>query len=238
MTTPPFGSPLHEALVDALGAAIVQGEHAAGARLVTQDLAEAHGVSRTAAREAVRVLESHGLVRSKRKAGVEVLPASEWNVYAPEVITWRLAGPGRVEQLAELSALRGAVEPLAARLAASAASDAQRQELMSAVVEMARHEGEADGDAYLTADARFHRTLLAASGNSMLAALGDVVEAVLRGRTAHSLMPHDADPDALRWHHDVAFAVVSGRGEEAAAAMARIVTEADDAMRRAAVSDG
>ena len=237
MTDAGYGSPVHEALVDALGAAIVQGVHGPGARLATVDLAERYGVSRSAAREVVRVLETYGLVTVRRKAGVEVLPRSRWHVYAPEVLAWRLAGPERAEQLRELGELRGAVEPLAARLAARAASPSQREALVASVVEMARTEHDADSEEYLTADIRFHRTLLEASGNSMLATLSGMVEAVLRGRTLHELMPHDANPDAVRWHHDVAFAVASGRPDEAAAAMSRIVAEADQAMRAAISSD-
>ncbi|WP_424448891.1 FadR/GntR family transcriptional regulator [Microbacterium arborescens] len=224
---------LHDSLVERVGAAIVHGDVAAGSRLVTADLTE--GSSRGAGREAVRVLESLGLVRVRRRTGVEVQPAAAWNVYAPEVIRWRLAGPERDRQLHELSQLRGAIEPLAARLAAHHASDEQRRELVDAVMEMARTERDADGAVYLAADVRFHRVLLAASGNPMFAALGSVVEAVLTGRTQHELMPHEANPLAVRWHQDVAFAVAGGRAEEAADAMGLIVAEADDAMREAAI---
>lgn len=222
---------LHDALVDTLGAAIVHGTYPPGSRLVTSEIAEAEGASRTATREAVRVLESLGLVRVRRKAGIEVRPEAEWNVYAPEVIAWQLNGAGRETQLGHLGALRGAVEPLAAHLAAARATEADRQDLVAAVMEMARTEHDADGVDYLAADVRFHRTMLRASGNPMLAALGDVVESVLVGRTRHALMPHDANPDAVRWHQDAAFAIVAGRGDDAAAALRRIVAEADAALR-------
>lgn len=231
MTTTPGPGSVHDALVDRVGAAIVHGVHPPGSRLVTSGLAE--GSSRGAGREAVRVLESLGMVRVRRKTGIDVLPASEWNVYAPEVIRWRLAGPGRDAQLRELSQLRGVVEPLAARLAAAHATDAHRRDLVAAVLEMARTEHDADGAEYLAADIRFHRTLLAASGNAMLGALGSVVESVLAGRTFHDLMPHDANPSAVRWHQDVAFAVAAGRSAEAAEAMSLIVVEADEAIREA-----
>ncbi|MFT4212968.1 MAG: FCD domain-containing protein [Microbacterium sp.] len=234
MTSAARLSPVHDAFIERLGAAIVHGEHPAGTRLITAELAGAAGASRSAAREGVRVLQSLGLVAVRRKAGVEVLPRERWNVYAPEIMTWRLSGPDRARQLSELSQLRSAIEPLAARLAAASATDLQRQRLSSAVVEMARTEDDADGAQYLDADVRFHRTLLEASGNAMLAALADSVAAVLVGRTQHELMPHEANPDAVRWHHDVAFAVASGRGVDAAEAMRRIVAEADEAMQQQA----
>lgn len=234
MTVSGAGSPVHDSLVAELGRAIVDGEHPPGSRMLTVELASERGVSRSAAREAVRVLESFGLVWVRRKSGVEVRPRADWNVYAPEVIAWRLAGPGRDEQLRELSQLRSVIEPLAARLAAVSATSEQKVELVSLAVAMGQEDHEADRERYLTADIRLHRLLLDSSGNRMLAALGGTVEAVLRGRTAHDLMPHVANQNAVQWHRDVVFAVANGDGEAAAAAMREIVAEADDAMQRAA----
>ncbi|MGN7948517.1 FadR/GntR family transcriptional regulator [Microbacterium sp. 22215] len=234
MTVSSAGSPVHDSLVAELGRAIVDGVHAPGSRMLTVELAQERGVSRSAAREAVRVLESFGLVWVRRKSGVEVRPRSEWNVYAPEVIAWTLAGPGRDAQLRELSQLRSVIEPLAARLAAGTATSEQKVDLVSLVVAMGQEDHDADRERYLTADIRFHRLLLESSGNGMLAALGGMVEAVLRGRTAHDLMPHVANQSAVQWHRDVAFAVASGDGDAAATAMRNIVSEADEAMQRAA----
>ena len=234
MTVSSAGSPVHDSLVAELGRALVDGEHAPGSRRLTVDVAKERGVSRSAAREAVRVLESFGLVWVRRKSGVEIRPRADWNVYAPEVIAWRLAGPGRDEQLRELSQLRSVIEPLAAQLAAGTATSEQKVDLVSLVVAMGQEDHEADRERYLTADIRFHRLLLESSGNGMLAALGGTVEAVLRGRTVHDLMPHVANQSAVQWHRDVAFAVASGDADAAAAAMRNIVSEADEAMQRAA----
>lgn len=234
MTVSSAGSPVHDSLVAELGRAIVDGVHAPGSRMLTVDVAQERGVSRSAAREAVRVLESFGLVWVRRKSGVEIRPRADWNVYAPEVIAWRLAGPGRDEQLRELSQLRSVIEPLAAQLAAGTATSEQKVDLVSLVVAMGQEDHEADRERYLTADIRFHRLLLESSGNGMLAALGGTVEAVLRGRTVHDLMPHVANESAVQWHRDVAFAVASGDADSAAAAMRNIVSEADEAMQRAA----
>ena len=235
MDTPAPPGSLHDSLVEKVGAAIVQGVHASGDRLTTTDLAA--GSSRTAGREAVRVLESLGLVRVRRRTGIEVLPADRWNVFAPEIIRWRLASGVRDVQLRELRELRGAIEPLAASLAARHADDQQREALVAAVLRMAATEHDADGADYLAADVEFHRTLLTASGNVMFGALGSVVEAVLAGRTLHELMPHDANPQAVTWHRDVAFAIAEGDAERAATAMRLIVREADDAMREASTVD-
>ena len=67
-----------------------------------------------------------------------------------------------------------------------------------------------DLEAYLVADMVFHRTLLEASGNEMLAALATVVAEVLAGRTHHDLMPAQPNPEAIRLHGEVARAVQAG----------------------------
>ena len=220
----------HHRLLDTIGRRIVEGELAPGARLLTADVAAELGASRSAMREVVRVLETMGMVEVRRRAGVEVLPAERWSPYAPEVIRWRLDGSDRLRTLHELSQLRSAIEPLAARLAAGQADATQRAALVKAVLGMVEHGERADEPAYLQHDIDFHAAVLRGSGNPYLAGLADVVAALLHGRTTHALMPHRADETALRLHQDVAAAITSRDAEAAASAMAAIVTEADDAV--------
>ena len=168
-------------------------ELAAATVLRAEELEARYGVSRTVVRETIRVLESMGMVSSRRRVGTTVEPRERWNVFDPMVIRWRLAGEGRVEQLRSLSELRAGFEPVAAALAARRATPADCGELTGAVMEMAVHARSGDLDAYLVADVQFHRTLLRASGNEMFGALDSVVAEVLSGRTRHGLMP------AARW---------------------------------------
>ena len=168
-------------------------ELAAATVLRAEELEARYGVSRTVVRETIRVLESMGMVSSRRRVGTTVEPRERWNVFDPMVIRWRLAGEGRVEQLRSLSELRAGFEPVAAALAARRATPAHCGELTGAVMEMAVHARSGDLDAYLVADVQFHRTLLRASGNEMFGALDSVVAEVLSGRTRHGLMP------AARW---------------------------------------
>lgn len=228
------GSSLHEQAVDAIGQAVVDGELPPGEPVLLDDFARRLGVSRTVVREAVRVLESMNLVRSRRRVGVVVLPASEWTVFNPRVIRWRLSGPGRLEQLSSISQLRRGVEPLAARLAAGSADEAVAQRLSAAAAGMAMTARVPDLIAYLEHDVTFHTTLLTASGNEMFAALAPVVREVLAGRTHHHLMPPKPEPVAVQLHAAVAAAVASGDGQAAEAAMRAIVDEAQTAMEQIA----
>jgi len=227
-------SSLHEQALDEIGQAVVDGELPPGEPVLLEDLATRLGVSRTVVREAVRVLESMNLVRSRRRVGVVVLPPSEWTVFNPRVIRWRLSGPGRLDQLSSISQLRRGIEPLAARLAATNADEAQAQTLSSAAAGMAMTARVPDLLAYLDHDVTFHTTLLLASGNEMFAALAPVVSEVLAGRTHHQLMPARPEPVAVQLHATVASAIATGDARAAETAMREIVDEAQTAMEQIA----
>ncbi|WP_434176640.1 FadR/GntR family transcriptional regulator [Brachybacterium conglomeratum] len=109
---------LHSEVARVLGEEIVGGVLPAGHVLSLAGIEKRFSLSRTVVREAVRVLESLGLVVSKRRVGVTVQPSSAWSVLSPQVIAWRLASDAREEQLRSLTQLRRAVEPAAARAAA------------------------------------------------------------------------------------------------------------------------
>ena len=221
---------LHADLLEKLGRLIADGELAEGQVLRTEELEAHYAVSRTVTREAVRVLESMGLVTSRRRVGVTVSPRAQWNVFDPTLIRWRLAGSGRADQLRSLSELRAGFEPAAARYAAARATPEQCGVLTKAVMDMAVHGRAGDLQHYLESDILFHRTLLEASGNEMLAALADVVAEVLSGRTLHGLMPATPEPGAIRLHADVAQAVQARDADAAHRAMSEIITEAAGAM--------
>lgn len=221
---------LHNTVLDTIGLEITSGELACGDVLTLDRIQQRFGVSRTVARETMRVLESMGLVRSRRRVGITVQPRSNWNVFDPRVIWWRLAGSGRNEQLRSLTELRIAVEPLAAAAAARSASAAERTEIVELAADM-RTLGEAGKlDEFMEYDVAFHTLLLRSSGNEMFGALSDVVAVVLRGRTQLGLMPDQPVPEALDLHERVAVSVARGASDDAEAAMAELLAEVRDAM--------
>ena len=230
VTTPsPLGQ--HASVLAALGARIASGTLEPGQVLTLEGVGSEFGVSRSVAREAIRVLESMGLVASRRRVGITIQPRQRWNVFDPRVIRWRLDSDDRAAQLLSLSELRRGIEPVAASLAAERADGEQCRVLAAAVSDMVVHGRSGDLEAYLRADALFHRTLLEASGNEMLRALDEVVEEVLSGRTHHGMMPATPNPEAIALHDEVARAVRLGDGAAAERAMREIIDEAAAAMR-------
>lgn len=210
---------LYDAVLDRLGMAIVDGTIPAGTRLLLSDVEERFDVSRTVARDVVKVLETVGLTVTKRRVGIQVQPQSSWRVLDPMIIDWRLRGTQRDEQLTSLVGVREAIEPRAAALAAQAAPADVGARLVELATQMTGlgQRGLGRSEAFLAADIEYHAVLLAASGNEMLAAMSGMIEAVLRGRSQLGLTPAVPDDRALDAHEEIAAAVQrrdSARAEE------------------------
>lgn len=223
-------SNVYAAVLSELGRRIVDGRLAPETTLTLEWMQADLGVSRTIVREVVQVLASMGMVESRRRTGVRVRPSSDWDHFDPAVIRWRLDGAGRAAHLHDLSQLRAAVEPPSTALAAEKADPAQRTEIVRLAEAMEVTGAAGDLLTFLDLDIAFHRMLLAASGNIMFDALGDVVEEVLRGRTDHDLMPPEPKPEARRLHLTVAHAVAAGDPEASRDAMHAICIEVVGAM--------
>ena len=228
----PIVSALHENVLTALGTAVVSGKYPAGQVINLERVSAEHEVSRSVAREAVRVLESMGMVASRRRVGITIQPAEHWNVFDPRLIRWRLESGDRAALLVSLSELRRGFEPAAAALAARRADPHQCRIMAAAVSDMVMHGRVGDLDSYLQADKVFHRTLLEASGNEMFRALNAVVSEVLTGRTHHGMMPDEPNPVAIALHDEVARAIRLRDEAGAERAMRAIIDEA-----KAAVAD-
>lgn len=219
-------SALHGNLMTALGTGIVSGQYPSGHVLTLEKVSAEHGISRSVAREAIRVLESMGMIESRRRVGITIQPPEKWNVFDPRLIRWRLESGNRAAQLVSLSELRRGVEPTAAALAARRADPRQCRIMAAAVSDMVMHGRSGDLDAYLLADKAFHEILLEASGNEMLRALNGVVAEVLTGRTHHGMMPETPNPAAIELHDEVARAIRLGDEAAAERAMRAIIDEA------------
>lgn len=219
------GRGLHGHVLDVLGQRIVDGGIAPGSVLRPELVADEFGVSRSVVREALRVLQSLGLVEPRQRVGTQVLGIGSWELLAPTVIRWRGASPSYFVQQRELLELRLGVEPVAAALAARRPDSAVvGAEVLRAAEDMLDACAAEDSRAYLEADVRFHRALLTASGNAVFAHFAGTVEALLRTRTSESR------DTITRWTHDAAArhlaaaqAMVAGDGPEASAATTELV---------------
>src|SRR5688572_4522815 len=140
---------LRQEVLVALRAAILNGEIAAGTRLLEADVAARMGVSRAPVREALRQLEQEGLVESfaHRGAVVTGLPEDE------------------VDAIYELRAL---IESKAIERVCRTATPEQIATLDALVEEMQRARSRADTAEVAELDLRFHGRLIDLSGFSLL----------------------------------------------------------------------
>lgn len=166
-------------LVHDLGLAIVQGKYAVNAALPSEaDICEQFGVSRSATREAVKMLAAKGLLTSRPRQGIRVLPEGRWNMFDPEVLGWLLQSRPSLDLLLEFTQMRQGIEPHAAALAAEHATPEAIADIEAALKRM--EDAAAGFDDVLDSDISFHTAILAASGNRFFAQMSAFVETALR----------------------------------------------------------
>lgn len=145
-------------VIDALVAGASEGLILPGDRIIETDLAEQLGVSRVPVREALRVLESQGIVVNEPYKGIRLTPVTR----------------ERIDQLIEV---RVALETTAAvRAIRLKRNDALHlQELESIVREMEAMAARNDVFGFATADTAFHRALCGYAGNDVLSDMWEML---------------------------------------------------------------
>ncbi len=109
---------LHGRIVHTLGRRILRGEIRPGDAL---EAASAMAASRTALREAIKVLAAKGLVEARPKVGTRVTPRESWNLLDPDVMAWQHDDALTPSFLRKLTEVRAVIEPQAAAFAAQRA---------------------------------------------------------------------------------------------------------------------
>jgi DNA-binding FadR family transcriptional regulator len=205
-----------------LGIKIVSGKLKPGTilegEIVASDLRK---VSRSAYREAVRILTAKGLVQSKPKKGTSVNARSVWHLLDPDVLSWIFQlNPDR-GLLVDLFELRKMFEPEAAALAAQRRTSRHLKSMAAALNGMAHHTlARQEGQ---DADKDFHTALLEASGNIVLRSLTSSINAAVTWSTVFKQRYEPLKRNAVLDHRKVYDAVAAGDAPAARRAMAELV---------------
>jgi DNA-binding FadR family transcriptional regulator len=213
---------IHGAIARAIGIEIVSGMRPPGFHFGGEIEASGKlGISRSAYREAMRILTAKGLIESRPKAGTRVNPRSRWNVLDPDVLAWTFESAPQPDFVRGLFELRELIEPGAAALAAQRRTDDHLVLLRAALEDMANHPLETpEGQA---ADQRFHRTLLAAAGNEPLTALASTISAAVRWTTRFKTRDGPLSRDPVPDHQRVYDAIAAGKPRNASEAMRSLI---------------
>jgi len=209
---------LYQRIVEQIEDAVARGELKPGERLPSErELVVQFGASRPTVREALRVLESSGVVRSRPgdPNGPEILP------FSPHGLAKQMTRLTRVEQMsiADLVSFRmildGSANMLAARLRSEEELAAIEQTI--AVMESAIEQGY---EQFSEADVAFHDAVALASRNALIQVCNSVVRGVVlslisdkvtKARNGKALMR-----ESLQHHQEVLGAIRAGDGPAAA----------------------
>ena len=121
-----IGGSVHVLIANEIGLRIVRGDYQPGTILPNEAAwAVNFKVSRSAVREAVKMLMAKNLLSSRPKIGSRVEPQERWNLFDRDILNWYSQGPDRRGFLRALQQLRYIIEPEAAALAAEHRSEEQ-----------------------------------------------------------------------------------------------------------------
>lgn len=170
------------------------------------EYSEQLGISRSALREAFRILAAKGLVDSRPKSGTRVNARRQWSLLDPDLLAWQFEAEPTLQFLHDLFELRSMIEPQAAGFAATRRSDVQVADMRDALDTMAQH-GLAT-EAGRAADQRFHTVMLEATGNEAIIALASTIMAAIAWTTVFKqrkrALPRDPIPDHRVLHDAIA----------------------------------
>jgi DNA-binding FadR family transcriptional regulator len=208
-----------------LGVSIVKGDYGVGQRLPSEaQLCESFEVSRSATREAVKMLSAKGLISSRPKQGIQVLPESEWNMFDTDVLGWILNAKPSLSLLKEFTQVRVALEPQATALAAANANKEQLEAIEAALQRMV--DADEGLDDPLEADIAFHTSVLAASGNRFFVQLTEFISTALRVSIRYTNRIKGVPGADVQKHRDIYEAIKSGNITLSEQAVRTILDEA------------
>lgn len=188
------------------------------------DLAARFGFSRNVARECVRGLEERGLVSVRHGSGARVLPEYEWNRFDPDVLAALIGGPRAAGVIGEYLESRRVLEVEAAGLAAERAGNPELEHLSETFERMKlTAEGARDNPAgealYREADVDFHRAVIRAARNPVLARMIEPIHRALTDTFTTLARPRMRFVRGLPEHERILAAVRAGDPDEAREAM-------------------
>ncbi|MDR3707446.1 MAG: FCD domain-containing protein [Capsulimonadaceae bacterium] len=220
MTTPLRRAPLVQevaaALIDQIGSGAIGAD---GWLPPERSLAAALGVSRNVLREAIRQLQSQGMLESRHGVGVRVVKIP----YKPIADAIAHAVPALAERLLELTQIRLMIEPEVARLAARNPSAELIADLTAAQEGLA---GSSDAAQAAEFDLTFHRRLAVAANNRTLLLLLNSLAEV--GRESRQVtLDKFGIQSAYAQHQEILAHVQAGNPDAAALAM-RVNLEATE----------
>ena len=178
-------SPLADLAVSQLREQVLSGQWPVGSRLPAEtELAQRLEVGRSTVREAVRALVHAGLLETRQGSGTYVRSVTPGAGWEPRL---------RRAAVLDVYEVRQALEMQAARLAALRRTEADVVTLRKCLAEREHARAHARDASFVESDLAFHRSVVAAAQNPLLAEMFDSFGAVLREALAAVISDSDLD---------------------------------------------
>jgi len=217
---------VHALLANEIGTRIVRGDYPPGTVLPNESKwAETFAVSRSAVREAIKMLMGKSLLSSRPKIGSRVEPRERWNLLDRDVLSWYAMSPDRETFLRTVQEFRHIIEPEATALAARRRTAEQMEEIGRACIDMGNAATLLERTA---ADTRFHLAILRASGNELLVPLGVLIESALSNLFVYVTREVNDLRHAQKLHENIEQAIRRQRPEAARAAVRKLLANTDE----------
>ena len=181
---------LHHRLTEILRERIVDGVLSPGTPISEREICEEFDVSRTPLREALKVLESEGLIQLFRNRGAVVAPIS-------------------VEMIEEKLAVISALEGYAARQACLRATDEELAELEALHARFAREYDPAEPERYFELHQALHRRLIELANNPTLRDNYALLSRHVKRARVVGLRQHRRLPDVVEENRAIVRAVLA-----------------------------
>jgi GntR family transcriptional repressor for pyruvate dehydrogenase complex len=220
--------PLTDQAIAKIKELIISGQFEAGSKLPReQDLARQLGLSRNSLREAVRALTLIGVLDARVGDGTYVTSLdADLLLTGMGFVGDLLAGP----TLLEVHQVRRILEPVATAMAATRLTENDFGALERCLERM---DEAVTTQAFIDADAEFHRVIVHASGNATLALLiQNLSSGMLRARMWRSITEQGAVELTKQRHRDIYLALRAGDADRARAADLLHLTEGEEWVRR------
>jgi DNA-binding FadR family transcriptional regulator len=202
---------LYQAVQDEVKSYIIEHALMPGDALPPEtELAEQLGVSRNSVREAIKSLETLGIVEARTGAGLFVRNFS----FDPLLENLAYGLMFDLRDLADILEVRFHIEHSMIDQAVAAVTEEQLQQL-HAILERMRRALE-HSESYMEEDRLFHRTLWANVKNRSVGKIVDVFWMIFSQARQHRPIPSNPDHSEIyQWHVDIV-AALAGRNVEAA----------------------
>lgn len=176
------------------------------------ELSEQFQASRTAIREAIKMLAAKGMLLPRPRIGTRIMPSANWNYLDQDLLKWWMSGDNLNHVIQHFHFVRLAIEPQACFLAALHATEQQKYTLQLFAMEMAQLDKEFERQRWIEVDYQFHQAIYHSCGNPFLISFASLFRSAYQNYFDAITKDEVIEVDT---HQQLVNAIVAGEAQKA-----------------------